>query len=96
LMGGAYLITPACEFVLYEGDSIMYFSDGITEAHAEDDLSKEFGESRVENVLRRSFDLAPQIVIQELFDTVYDYIGSAEQQKDDMTAVLIEFPLVRG
>ena len=32
---------------------------------------------------------------EEKFNTVYDFIGAPQRQKDDMNAVLIDLPLVR-
>ena len=95
LLGDRYLETPSCEFVLYEGDSILFYSDGIVEACNKDNSLEEFGEDRIIHVLVETLNLMPQLVIHELFNSVYAYIGRAENQKDDMTAVLIDFPPVR-
>lgn len=92
---GEYLDTPSCDFVLYEGDSIFFFSDGIVEATRDGGLDEEFGQKRLERYLRENYDISPQVVVHELFQTVYDFIGTPGNQKDDMTAVFIEFPPVR-
>jgi len=90
-----YLDCPSCGFTLYEGDSILYYSDGIVEACPKERQSDEFGEERIMEILRDNVNLMPQLVVHELFASVYQFMERPEQQKDDMTAVLIDFPLVR-
>jgi hypothetical protein len=90
-----YLDCPSCGFTLYEGDSILYFSDGIVEAYHKDRQNDEFGEERIIQLLSENINLMPQLVVHELFGSVYQFMGVPEQQKDDMTAVLIDFPPVR-
>ncbi len=90
-----YLDCPSCGFTLYEGDSILYFSDGIVEASQKDRQTEEFGEERIMQILRDNVNLMPQLVVHELFEAVYQFMERPEQQKDDMTAVLIDFPPVR-
>jgi len=92
LLKDNYLDIPECEFVLYEGDSILFYSDGIIEAYNTDLRSDDFGDERLEKVLKEHAGLFPQVIVDELFHSVYEFIGDAGQQKDDMTAVLINFP----
>lgn len=94
LLRDTYLDTPWCEFVLYEGDSILFYSDGITEAYRENP-PEEYGDDRIKNMLQENILMPPQLAINLLFDSVYEFIGDFRNQKDDMTAVLIDFPLVR-
>jgi phosphoserine phosphatase RsbU/P len=94
ILGSAYNETPSCEFVLYEGDSILFYSDGITEAFSNDRKRSEFGEKRLEKILKDTIDLPPQESVDIIYDSVYKYIGKPENQKDDMTAVLINFPRI--
>ena len=94
LLEDRYNETPCCEFVLYEGDSILYYSDGIIEACHQDRPADEYGEERIIRILLDNINIMPQLVIHELFESVYGFMGRAEQQKDDMTAVLIDFPRV--
>jgi len=93
LVGEEYYHTPECEFILKEGDSLLYYSDGIVEAYSDDDQNDDsFGEQRLEKALIDHAGLVPQIVVDEVIRTVYEYIGSPVQQRDDMTAVMINFP----
>jgi len=88
----AYYFTPECCFDIYQGDMIFFYTDGITEAFDYRTDSSQYGEKRLEQKLIEMSDLPPQLVINSIFDSVYDFIGSHEYQKDDMTAVLIDLP----
>lgn len=90
----AYFETPECCFDIYQGDMIFFYTDGITEAFDYRGDNLQYGENRLEQKLLEMCDLPPQLVINSIFDSVYDFIGSHEYQKDDMTAVLIDLPPV--
>ncbi len=92
LLGDSYLESPSCSYILNEGDAILYYSDGIIEAYRQDGSSNDFGDEGVEEVLLDYAGLHPQLVVDGLFRAVYDYLGTPELQKDDMTAVMISFP----
>lgn len=94
LLDTEYLVTPSCSFTMYEGDSILFYSDGIVEAYGSEGSQQEFGEQRIIDILREYCTLTPQVVINLLFESVYGFIGDAKYQKDDMTAILIDFPPV--
>ncbi|MBN1499657.1 MAG: serine/threonine-protein phosphatase [Spirochaetes bacterium] len=96
LLAGRYENFPSCEFIIYEGDSILFFSDGIVEACVQNNgPSVEFGYERLKNSLIENIDLMPQAVINHIFEEVYLHIQNQSNQTDDMTAVLIDFPVVR-
>ncbi len=95
LVGDQYYETPPCEFILYEGDMILFLSDGILEAYSDTEEKHFFGEDRIIKIVSENHNLPPQLIISELFQAVYAFIGKPENQEDDMTAVLIDFPLVR-
>ncbi|MBN2157756.1 MAG: serine/threonine-protein phosphatase [Spirochaetes bacterium] len=95
LLEDRYLDIPSCQFTLYEGDSILYYSDGIIEAYRPGNPMEEYGEARMIKILLENISLVPQLVVHELFASVYGFMGAPEKQKDDMTAVLIDFPPVR-
>lgn len=92
LLGDTYLESPRCRYTLHEGDSILFYSDGIIEAYRPGDRGTDFGDEGVEEVLLDYAGLHPQLVVDGLFRAVYDYLGSPEHQKDDMTAVMVSFP----
>lgn len=95
LLGSKYDVYPSCEFIIYEGDTLMFYSDGITEAPKKDDRKAFFGLDRVKHVLQKNYMHFPQAIVNTLYDEVYEYMGDMRKQSDDMTAVIIDFPLVR-
>ncbi|MGL4368874.1 MAG: PP2C family protein-serine/threonine phosphatase, partial [Spirochaetota bacterium] len=95
IMGSKYEIYPSCEFIIYEGDSILFFSDGIVEAQRAGNPSDFFGVERIKHIMTENFAIFPQATVNRLYDDVYDFMGDMRMQSDDMTAVIIDFPLVR-
>jgi len=89
----AYYHTPESCFEIFQGDMIFFFTDGITEAFDFETEKKQYGEERLEQKLIELSDFPPQLVINSIFESVYEYIGNHEYQKDDMTAVLIDLPV---
>lgn len=92
LLGDKYYKVPSCEFDLYEGDRILFYSDGIIESS---NGHEEFDVERLKKILSDYPTLFPQAIINIIYDSVFEFITDPAQQKDDMTAVLIDFPLVR-
>ncbi len=95
ILGEKYNDYPNCEFVLYEGDTIMYFSDGIIEATDVNNTFVEFGTERLKALFIENVTHHPSIIINNIFDEITKFIGQQRRQEDDMTAVIIDFPLVR-
>jgi len=98
LLGEKYNEYNSCTFILYEGDSLLYTTDGILEAKEDKNGQSEYGMDRLKNRLIRHIQqktLTPQEVINRVFDDVYRFMGKRRNQHDDMTAVLINLPLVR-
>jgi sigma-B regulation protein RsbU (phosphoserine phosphatase) len=95
LLGEKYDVYPSCEFIIYEGDMLMFLSDGITEAQKKDNKKEDFGMEKVKKILLDNYMLFPQAIVNTLYDEVYEYMGDMRKQSDDMTAVIIDFPLVR-
>jgi len=92
LKNESYYDTPESCFDIYQGDMIFFYTDGITEAFDSETNNQQYGEERLTQKLIESSDLPPQLVINNIFDSVYEFIGKHEYQKDDMTAVLIDLP----
>jgi serine phosphatase RsbU (regulator of sigma subunit) len=74
------------EIDLLPGQLFAFFSDGITEAMNEN--NELFGDDRLSETLRNKSSIASSKVMNELWDAVKIFRGSAEQN-DDMTAVLV-------
>lgn len=67
-------------------DSLLLFSDGITEAM--DPFNQEFGDERLEALWSAAGSTEPQAFIAQLMEAVIAFRGHAAQS-DDMTAVVI-------
>ncbi len=76
--------------ILEAGDTILYYTDGFTEASNpkgdrfdEDNLIAAF-----ERTCRRHAD--PNDILNSLFDAVWDFIGPHKSNDDDMTLVVLQ------
>jgi sigma-B regulation protein RsbU (phosphoserine phosphatase) len=78
------------EAILEAGDTIIYYTDGLTDAAAAS------GDRFDEENFITSFSAAcrycngPQEIVDYLFDKVQDFIGSDRQNTDDMTLVVLQ------
>jgi serine phosphatase RsbU (regulator of sigma subunit) len=68
------------------GDSLLLFSDGVSEALDVD--RREFGDERLERIWREIGHLPPTDVLDRLLAELAGYRGSAEQS-DDVTMVVV-------
>ncbi len=75
------------------GDSLLLYSDGITEAL--DIRSEEFGEEPLRTLWQTHGTAAPQEVIDRIFTAVETFRGRA-LQSDDMTLVVVGPPATPG
>jgi len=73
---------------LSEGDSMIMFSDGVTEAS--DIHDQEFGEDRLLSYLAAVGDDAPTSVLRGILGSVREFCDGAAQS-DDITAAVIRF-----
>ena len=79
---------------LAPGDTIVLFSDGITEAMNAAD--EEFGEDRVRAVVQGVLAEPPERILHAVFNAVQRFAHGAPQH-DDLTAVVLRFgPAARG
>ncbi len=75
---------------LRTGDTIIYYTDGFTDAASQN------GDRFDEENLIRAFgwackhSLDPQSILEYLFDKVRQFIGTASQNTDDMTLVVMQ------
>ena len=72
------------EQVLFPGDALALYTDGITEAS--DELGEEFGERRLIELLRQHRDLPCQNLLTAIVDGVRRF--SSQEQYDDITAIV--------
>jgi steroid delta-isomerase-like uncharacterized protein len=70
------------------GDVLVVFSDGITEALSPD--GSEFGEERLIAAIRAGRELPPTRLLQQVLDSVREFIGGADQS-DDLTALVLRY-----
>lgn len=69
-----------------DGDLLLIYSDGITEAINEND--EEFGESRLADIILSNRNDSSTELVDKIINSVYLYAGNLEQM-DDMTLVII-------
>lgn len=87
LFAGAEYETGEAAFA--PGDSLLLFSDGVTEAV--DTFEDMFGDERLEALWREAGDASPSEFLARLLDEVAAFRGSAGQN-DDITAVVVRAP----
>ena len=73
---------------LAEGDWVVVFSDGVSEAMSS--TEEEFGDDRIEACIRDHQDLAPPEVLKYLFDAVGEFTAGTPQY-DDITAMVVQY-----
>ena len=72
---------------LYEGDIIVLYTDGITEAmNAESDL---FGDNRLSNIVEEHGHLESGELRERILREIEAFVGGADQH-DDMTMILMK------
>ncbi len=69
------------------GDTLVIYSDGITESFNEKD--DEFGEDRLEEILKKNVTRSPEEMIASVIDAVNAHAGKMPQA-DDMTMVVLK------
>lgn len=72
---------------LMQGDVLLIYSDGITEAF--NSSGEEYGEQRMEELVRRHRGSTAQQILGALFEDVTHFAGTAPQH-DDMTAIVVK------
>lgn len=76
---------------LAEGDQVLVFSDGVTEA--QNPASELFGEARVRAALEACAGCVPEEVCAQVIGAVQQFVGSAPQA-DDLTLTVLRFKTV--
>ncbi len=70
------------------GDTILFYTDGFTEAERETDGAF-YGEERLLDVIRSSKNLSAEMICKTIEDNLVDFIGR-KQQTDDLTLVVLK------
>src|SRR5687768_5464602 len=76
------------ETILKPGDTLVVYSDGVTEAH--NVAGDEFGEARLVTVLERYTRGSSAIVLEQIINAVKEFAHGAEQY-DDVTALVVKY-----
>ena len=82
-----FVSEPSRKIQMSKGDIFLLITDGFVEFA--NPALEEFGEQRLEQVVRSSRALSPDQIIKALYDAVIVFSNGAKQQ-DDLTAVLIK------
>ncbi len=78
---------------LRQGDLLLAYTDGVTEAF--NAQQQAFGESRLEDLLRKHVDLSPHALVQEVFEQLSDF-AQAAPQSDDITVAALRWGSANG
>ena len=78
---------PAAEITLQEGDMLVLSTDGFFEW--ENSAREQFGVERLEAAIRDFHHLAPEEMIQRIYDRVLEFAGGTNQD-DDLTALVVK------
>jgi serine phosphatase RsbU (regulator of sigma subunit)/pSer/pThr/pTyr-binding forkhead associated (FHA) protein len=73
---------------LSAGDTVVVFSDGVTDATTPDGVA--LGDDRLAAIVDVAVDGTPDDLLRALFDTVHEFSRGAEQQ-DDVTIVVVRY-----
>ncbi|HEX9006398.1 MAG TPA: PP2C family protein-serine/threonine phosphatase, partial [Bacteroidota bacterium] len=75
------------EISLRPGDILLLFTDGVSEAMSRD--SEEFGEERLERILRGHAELGAQEIIAAVHEHILEFTAGASQS-DDITMMVLK------
>jgi PAS domain S-box-containing protein len=75
------------ERLITNGDIIVIYSDGISEAMNE--RMTEFGDEKIKRVIKSNLNKSSNEIIEGLFSTVNKHFGNASQN-DDMTMIVLQ------
>ncbi len=73
---------------LQRGDTIFFYTDGITEAEREKDGSF-YGEERLLDAIKSGSGLSAEMICKTIEDDLVRFIGR-KQQTDDLTLVVVK------
>jgi sigma-B regulation protein RsbU (phosphoserine phosphatase) len=73
---------------LRDGDLVVFYSDGVTEAM--NPQRKQFGEERLRQMIERHREAAPALLVDEVFRAVREFTAGAPQS-DDITVLAFRY-----
>jgi sigma-B regulation protein RsbU (phosphoserine phosphatase) len=76
----------ALEITLDHGDTLVFYTDGVVEAH--NPARQMFGFERLERMVRDHGQIAPAELVELVLRAVSDFMGTAPQH-DDMTVMVV-------
>lgn len=79
-------VTKLHEFELQEGDALLLYTDGVTEAQNQQE--EEFGAERMVEVMQKSAGKTSEHVVKSMLDSLETFVGDA-MQSDDITIISI-------
>jgi sigma-B regulation protein RsbU (phosphoserine phosphatase) len=87
---GLFEIAPySCDTItLKVGDSMVLYSDGVTEAH--NVAGEEFGEERLVEVMQKYHRGGADVILEQIINAVKEFAKGAEQY-DDVTALVVKY-----
>jgi sigma-B regulation protein RsbU (phosphoserine phosphatase) len=71
--------------ILHLGDALVLYSDGVTDAH--DAIGEEFGETRLQEILRGAMGQPAGRIIDRIFEAIDTFVAGTPQF-DDMTVLI--------
>ncbi|USX55586.1 PP2C family protein-serine/threonine phosphatase [Lentzea sp. HUAS12] len=84
------ILTETDEVVLAPGDSLLLYTDGITEAHGGPLGDEEFGEDRLRRALTACGGMPAEALVEHVHMLASQWVGGGEH--DDMAVVAITAP----
>ncbi len=76
------------EIVLEKGESVLFYSDGLVEAH--DPQREMFGFPRLQMLVAKYAE--QESLVDSLLEQLYSFTGEGWEQEDDITLVTLERP----
>jgi sigma-B regulation protein RsbU (phosphoserine phosphatase) len=70
-----------------KGDLLVLFTDGISDAR--NHAGERLGETKILEAVKKHRDLEPEVIMENAFAVLEEYVGGA-RQRDDLTMVLLK------
>ena len=76
------------ETILVPGDGVLFYSDGLTEAH--DPQGEMFGTPKLREVVERQGEDGEGSLVARLLKELSGFVGDGWEQEDDITLVTLQ------